>query len=485
MSVAVPFGPQIGESLLHRLVREAKICEPRLVPLCNESDHNGVTPLMQACVCASHSSLNNVRWLLDIKADVNKQTRLGVSALMLACVHAGPEVVTLLLRGKASPSLRSTSGDSALDLAMRRGDRRIGHLLCPELVHRPHCRWGQQQATATVPLLAGSAEEDLKALDDAADCALLFPGQGSQFVGMCSAIANIPTVARMFRTASDVLGVDLLQVCLHGPEELLEETLFNQAAVFVCSLAAVEARTLAEPELLDGLQAVAGFSLGEITALVFAGSLAFRDGLALIKVRAEAMQQATSADPRPQGLLSVVGRTKDEVHVLCAKAAAKTGQLCEISNELFDEGFVCGGNLDALRELQSSAEKAGASKVQFVKARGAFHTKAMRGAASAVRCFLEDLRSQGRLGLPRICVWSNVTGGQYPTASRIEFEEAVCRNLSQQLYQPVLWRDVACDLLKTVSEHAVLFESGPGRQLRAMVQRQDPRTRERFRHISV
>jgi len=230
---------QIGESLLHRLVREAKICEPRLVPLCNESDHNGVTPLMQACVCASHSSLNNVRWLLDIKADVNKQTRLGVSALMLACVHAGPEVVTLLLRGKASPSLRSTSGDSALDLAMRRGDRRIGHLLCPELVHRPHCRWGQQQATATVPLLAGSAEEDLKAcyvlswrwsplvwkaLDDAADCALLFPGQGSQFVGMCSAIANIPTVARMFRTASDVLGVDLLQVCLHGPEELLEES---------------------------------------------------------------------------------------------------------------------------------------------------------------------------------------------------------------------------------------------------------------------
>mmetsp|Transcript_5150 Transcript_5150/g.12772 ORF Transcript_5150/g.12772 Transcript_5150/m.12772 type:complete len:198 (-) Transcript_5150:29-622(-) len=197
------------------------------------------------------------------------------------------------------------------------------------------------------------------------------------------------------------------------------------------------------------------------------------------------MQDAIRQDPRPQGLLSVVGLTRQAVHVLCAKAADKTEQLCQISSELFDHGFVCGGNLDALHQLQTYAEEAGASKVQFVKASGAFHTRAMAGAASAVRKFLEELCSGGRLGLPRVRLWSNLTGEQYPITSSIEFQKTVCFNLSEQLHRPVLWRQVVCDLLQTVPEHSVLFECGPGRQLRAMVQRQDMGTHERFRHISV
>merc|ERR1712224_273236 len=126
-------------------------------------------------------------------------------------------------------------------------------------------------------------------------CAMIFPGQGSQYVKMMLEAQNIPSVADMLRTAKAILGYDILELCLKGPESKLSETEFCQPAMFIGGLAAVEKLKQSKPECVERCQAVAGLSLGEYTALVVAGVFTFEDGLKLVKLRGEAMQEAAAA----------------------------------------------------------------------------------------------------------------------------------------------------------------------------------------------
>ena len=136
--------------------------------------------------------------------------------------------------------------------------------------------------------------------------AFLFPGQGAQTVGMGRDLcAALPAAKALFDRASAVLGYDLLAVCTDGPAERLNATDVSQPAIFVASLAALEQLKATQPDLLNGVTATAGLSLGEYTALVFAGVMTFDDALRVVKARGSAMQAA--AEATPGGMVAVLG----------------------------------------------------------------------------------------------------------------------------------------------------------------------------------
>ena len=146
--------------------------------------------------------------------------------------------------------------------------------------------------------------------------AFLFPGQGAQSIGMGQQLAeSLPAARALFDDAEQVLGYDLARLCANGPVEELDSTIYSQPALFVCSLAAVEQIRSETPEIVSLASATAGLSLGEYTALVFAGVMEFEHALRVVKCRGEAMQAA--ADATPSGMVSVLGLELAQVEDLC------------------------------------------------------------------------------------------------------------------------------------------------------------------------
>ena len=220
--------------------------------------------------------------------------------------------------------------------------------------------------------------------------AFLFPGQGSQAVGMLGSCKDLPAVRTMLATAQRVLGYDLLDMCLNGPKSSLDDTVNSQPALFVAGLAAVEKLRAENPSLVESASACAGLSLGEYCALVFSGALSFDDGLKVVRVRAQSM--AAAAKQGQHGMLSVVGVADAELEAICAKVVKSgapgcvgsdadvpsaciscslttplclpTRTVCCVANYLFPQGRVVSGDKSALEEVQKAAAASGALKVQ-------------------------------------------------------------------------------------------------------------------------
>jgi [acyl-carrier-protein] S-malonyltransferase len=176
--------------------------------------------------------------------------------------------------------------------------------------------------------------------------AFMFPGQGAQTVGMARQLcADIPSCKALFDKASEILGYDLLKVCVEGPKERLDSTVVAQTALFVSSMAALEKLKLEDPDAIASATVSMGLSLGEYSALCFAGAFTFEDGVKLTKARGEAMQAA--ADATSGGMLAIVGLDVKKVKEICELASLKSGKDIAIANYLVDGNYAISGSKEA------------------------------------------------------------------------------------------------------------------------------------------
>lgn len=188
---------------------------------------------------------------------------------------------------------------------------------------------------------------------------ILFPGQGAQYVGMAGELTKrSPEAAKVFSTASQLLGYDLLDVCLNGPAEKLNSTELSQPAIFVSSIAALEEAKANNALIVQGCVGTAGLSLGEYTALVFAEAITFEDGLRLVAERGKAMQQA--ADITPSTMASVLLLDQQKLGDLCQRAGQGT-------NAVTIANFLCPGNLVVSGSVSAVAELEKLARLQVVK----------------------------------------------------------------------------------------------------------------------
>ena len=275
----------------------------------------------------------------------------------------------------------------------------------------------------------------------------------------------------MLATAEKILGYSLLDVCLEGPKTKIDDTVYSQPALYVGGLAAVEKLRAEDPSMIDKCSATAGLSLGEYTALAFAGAVSFEDGLKVVKVRAESMA-AAAKEGDPHGMLSVVGLADADLEAVCKQVREKMpGRVCQIANLLFPQGRVVSGHKVALEECQKLATAKGALKAQAVAVSGAFHTPLMQSASDNLGKALDAITIRD----PRIPVYSNVTAKPFNQASEIK------GLLQKQLVQPVKWEDTVKKLIG--SGKTKLYELGPGAQVKAMVKRIDTATWKAFTNV--
>ena len=285
--------------------------------------------------------------------------------------------------------------------------------------------------------------------------AFLFTGQGAQHVGMGKTLSEkYPAAKKLYDQANDLLGYDLSALCFEGPAERLNTTVVSQPALFVSSLAALELLKSERPEVVESCAYAAGLSLGEYTALTFAGAMSFEDGLRVVKARGEAMQSA--ADATPSGMVSALLLDRDKVAQVRDESSA-AGRIW-IANYLCPGNTVLSGDKPACDRAVEVIEQAGGKAIPLAVA-GAFHTPLMKSACEKLAAALSSVAIQ----TPRIPVVSNVDAKVHTDP------EDIRQVLIRQVTQPVLWEDSVRWLL---SEGAgPFFEIGPGKVLKGLMKR--------------
>lgn len=278
-------------------------------------------------------------------------------------------------------------------------------------------------------------------------------------VGMGRQLVDSSAAARdLYSRANDLLGYDLLTLCLEGPTEKLDSTVYSQPALFVTSLAAVEVLRERSPDVVANCAATAGLSLGEYTSLVFAGAISFEDGVRLVQLRGSAMQAA--ADAVSSGMVSLLGLDREKIDALCNEARGE-GEVLQVANLLCPGNIVVSGHKTACARVAELATAAGAMKTIPLSVAGAFHTPLMQPAVDQLRSALADVS----ISSPRIPVVSNVDAAVHSDPQEIR------ELLVQQVVSPVRWEDSLRYLL--AQGYAPFWEVGPGRVLRGLLKRID------------
>src|SRR5262245_23701972 len=281
---------------------------------------------------------------------------------------------------------------------------------------------------------------------------IVFPGQGSQSLGMLATYGDAPEVRAVLATASDVLKQDLGKLIAEGPAEELNRTVNTQPVMLTAGYAVYQLwRALGGPEPA----VVAGHSLGEYTALVAAGALAFEDALPLVRLRAQAMQEAV---PLGEGAMAaLLGLDDDAARSACAEAAQ--GQVVEAVNFNAPGQVVIAGHAAAVQRAIEAARARGAKRAVTLPVSAPFHSSLLAPAAARLKVALEPIA----IGTPRIPVVNNVDARIYPEPARIK--DALVR----QADHPVRW--VECVRAMAGEGVSQIVECGPGKVLGPLVKR--------------
>lgn len=291
---------------------------------------------------------------------------------------------------------------------------------------------------------------------------MMFPGQGSQFVGMGVNLTNRSSSMKLFDVASSILGYDLFDICIKGPQEKLDSTEVAQPAIFVASMASLKILEEDSPDLFSSISVVLGLSLGEYSAYCAAGAFSFETGVRLTKARGEAMQYAS--DLTPSGMVATVGLTLEKANELCKKVFELTGKEIWIANILSDSNFAFSGSADACDCITALARDAGAQTVLRLPVSGAFHTCFMDPAVTTLRKALDE----AEIHSPRIPVIANVDAMCYFTP------EDIRDTLMKQITSPVQWNKSMKKILDS-GEFSNGYEIGPGNVCKGIFKRMNRR----------
>ncbi len=303
-------------------------------------------------------------------------------------------------------------------------------------------------------MVDGQARED--SVTDAPDSprtAFLFPGQGSQYIGMGKdLVASDERIRGIYERAERILGIPLGRICFEGPAEELTQTKNTQPAIFLHSVA------ISAAVGGGGVSAVAGHSLGEYSALVHAGALGLEEGLRLVRLRGELMQSA--GEQCPGTMAAIVGLDRSAVEESCREASDAGVVQCANFNS--PGQIVISGSVGGVRKAMEGAKARGARMVKELTVSGAFHSPLMESARSGLETALKkaDIRDAG------VPVYANVTAEPEQIAGNIR------TLLGAQLTSAVLWESTVKNMITAGIRRFV--EVGPGKVLSGLVKRTDP-----------
>jgi len=280
----------------------------------------------------------------------------------------------------------------------------------------------------------------------------IFPGQGSQYVGMAKEFAEIPAAKELMQHADELLHVHLVKTMTQGPEEILRQTDCTQPAIFLHSMLA-----LRFTEDHGQAQAYAGHSLGEFSALCAAGAIQFEDALQLVHLRGKLMAEAGKR--KPGTMAAIIGLDAKDLKELCEEIEKETGNIVRPANYNSPGQIVVSGSVSGVHEVMKRAKEKGVRIAKELPVSGAFHSPLMQYAADG----LKEALASTEISRPATSVFANVTAEPHGEPDSIR------TLLVEQLTSPVRWEESVMNMYDFGIREFVEF--GPGKVLQGLVSR--------------